>query len=265
VLSGESNVLVADVAMDTEIFVGMGVVEDLLAERFGDADVTILRLRGDPVGIAGRVPRPVRIGNDRLPSSRSGMYRSRVDSFGFTPQPQDRDIRIATSRKQIFDYAHATNISVSIGDIGNEHIALPEAHLCLCRTSRTRFLPFNYAKDPVLEKLSGSMIAMAFTLEEGAAFCAAHAQQISLDAPSSNPAGSRQRQPRSGVGNIAPSCMAIIDDENVMARARARRKTLLNQTQPRAAAELLLAMRSTIGYQTGNKKRNLYGNHLCPV
>jgi len=102
----------------------------------------------------------------------------------------------------------------------------------------------------VLEKLSGSMIAMAFTLEEGRRLTVQHTHsKLSLDAEPRNPAGSGKRTTRAqGLENIAPELQAIIDDENVMARARARAKTLLKTDPARAAAEpFCSAMRPTIG------------------
>jgi len=160
------------------------------------------------------------------------------DTDGITPQPQDRDIRIAEPlRKQIFDYAHAHKYFVIHCDIGNEHIAFTGKHtFAYAGPAGQGSCTFNYAKDPVLEKLSGSMIAMAFTLEEGRRLAVQHTHsKLSLDAELETLQEAAKDSRAQGLENIAPELQAIIDDENVMARARARAKALLKTDPARAS------------------------------
>lgn len=152
------------------------------------------------------------------------------DTDGITPQAQDRDIRIPEPlRKQIFDYAHAHKYFGIHCDIGNEHIAFTGKHtFAYAGPAGQGSCTFNYAKDPQLEKLSSSMIAMAFTLEEGRRLTVQHTHsKLSLDAELETLQEAAKDGRAQGIENIAPELQAIIDDENVMTRARTRAKALL--------------------------------------
>jgi hypothetical protein len=88
---------------------------------------------------------------------------------------------------------------------------------------------FNYSKDPTLNQVAVDLMAVAFTLEEGARLANEHRHdRLSLDGELEALQSAVQDQRALEIGNIAPELEAIASDEAVMNRARMRARELLS-------------------------------------
>jgi hypothetical protein len=166
----------------------------------------------------------------------SGQFHSEpgsapaADTDGVAPRAMDREIHLGEGlRRQIFAYAHTHKHFGISCDSGNMHLAFTGKHtFSYAGPDGQGACTFNYSKDAVLERFSGQMMAFAFTLEEGRRLVVEHTHsRLSLDAELETLQEAVKDNRAIGLENISTELQAIVDDPNVMLRARNRAQSLL--------------------------------------
>lgn len=150
------------------------------------------------------------------------------------PAPVNRDIRLDNAlRADLFRYArsHAffadrcTNGKSGLAFTGNKTLAYSgsDGHgTCT----------FVWAADPVLQRLSDQLNAVAYTLEEGRRLdVEVQHDRLGLDSELESLQDAVKNRRASGLPNIAPELETIASDQQVMDRARKRALALLNSSE----------------------------------
>ncbi len=160
----------------------------------------------------------------------TGRYHSEAVGVAAATQPLDRAITLAAPlRKQWFAAARKNRLFAVECDTKRDKIAFTgNKTLSYTGPEGAGSCTFNYARDPKLEQLAGSLIAVANTLEEGRKLesLLSH-DKLGLDAEVEL-LGEEQADGRAlELENIAPVLHAIAGNEEVLHRTRSRAEALL--------------------------------------
>lgn len=158
---------------------------------------------------------------------------------GVFPAPVDRPILVDDAlRADLFRYARAhqffatrcTTTQTTLAFTGNKTLAYtgPDG---------SGSCSFVWAADPALQRIVDQLGAVAFTLEEGRRLdVEVHHDRLGLDAELATLQDAFKDHRASDLPNIADQLHAIVDNQQVMDRARKRALALLTQSQtPRKA------------------------------
>lgn len=152
------------------------------------------------------------------------------DAEGVMPQPFSSDIKIEEPlRSQLFKTARSHNYF----DVACESTKVKVAFtgkkpLQYTGPDGDGSCTFNWSRDQQVMKIADDLVAVAFTLEEGRRLAVEHEHsRLSLDAELESLQDAVKSGRAQQVQNIAPQLKAIAEDEQVMARARARARQLL--------------------------------------
>jgi hypothetical protein len=171
-----------------------------------------------------------------------GIYASKVgdaappDAVGVAPQPQNRPVKVsATFRDQIFTFARQLKYFAISCDDSKGHIAFQGKKILSYKgPAGTGSCTYNWSKEVRIQKLTDHFQAMAFTLEEGRRLAVEHEHdRLGLDAELETLEDAVRGGRAAETGNIAEQLKAIVDDGQVMDRARSRAQRLLDGVKAR--------------------------------
>jgi hypothetical protein len=147
-----------------------------------------------------------------------------------TPQPVDREIRVSEPlRSQLFAAARSHHFFAMVCEATKIHVAFTgKKTLTYSGADGHGACTYNYSQDAQLNHIADELVSVAFTLEEGKRLAVEQEHsRLALDAELET----LQDAARSGgaleIANIAPQLQFIVDDEQVLLRARKRAKELL--------------------------------------
>jgi len=152
---------------------------------------------------------------------------------GVLPTPLDRPILLDDSlRAQLFQYARshdffATHCSTKLTTLaftGNKTLSYSGA-------DGSGSCTYVWAGDPALQRLTDQLGAVAFTIEEGRRLgLELLHDHLGLDAELDALQGAVKDHRADDLGNIADQLRAIVDNQQIMDRARKRAESLLAQS-----------------------------------
>ena len=153
---------------------------------------------------------------------------------GVFPAPVDRDIRLDNKlRTDLFDYArahgffsqHCDSSRSGLAFTGNKTFAYNGA-------DGQGTCSFVWASDPVLQRLSDQLNAVAFTIEIGRRLeVEVRHDRLGLDSELEGLQDALKDQRAWDLHNIAPDLQAIAENQQVMDRARKRAMALLSRCE----------------------------------
>jgi hypothetical protein len=158
-----------------------------------------------------------------------------VDAYAsdeVVPAPVDRDIRIDESlRAGLFSYARAHSFFAARCDKANAGLAFTgNKTLAYTGTDGEGTCRFVWAADPVLQRLTDQLNAVAFTIEIGRRLnVEVQHDRLGLDSELASLQDAIKDQRASDLPNIATELQAIAGDQQVMDRARKRAVALLSR------------------------------------
>jgi hypothetical protein len=146
------------------------------------------------------------------------------------PQPLDREVKIGDPlRAQLFAAARSHHFFAIACEAPKIRVAFTgKKTLTYSGKDGQGSCTYNYSRDEQLNHIAEQLEAVAFTLEEGQRIALQHEHsRLALDAELE----ALQEAASSGraleIGNIAPQLQSIVDDEEILLRARKRAKALL--------------------------------------
>lgn len=147
------------------------------------------------------------------------------------PAPIQRDIRIDDGlRTALFSYARAHGFFDTHCDRGRSGLAFTgNKTLTYTGSDGNGTCAFVWAADPVLQRISDQLNAVAFTLEIGRRLdVEVQHDRLGLDSELESLQDAVKDQRASDLPNIAPELQTIAADQEVMDRARKRATALLS-------------------------------------
>ena len=172
-----------------------------------------------------------------LRSDGSGHFISLVgnappdDIADLPAQGQERDLRIAdATRDRLFSIAAKEKYFATKCDAGAAKIAYQGTKTLVYEGPDGRgACTYNYSQDAKLQWITSQLVGLATTLEEGRRLTVQHQHsRLVLDAELENLTNLVHEGQATEVQTIAPVLTSIIEDENVMLRARRRAQALLD-------------------------------------
>lgn len=158
-----------------------------------------------------------------------------VDSSdGVYPTPVDRPIQLDDAlRTDLFRYARSHAFFATHCDRGQAGVAFTgNKTLSYAGPDGSGSCAFIWAGDPVLQRLSDQLGAVAFTIEEGRRLDVEFRHdRLGLDAELESLQNAVKDQRASDLPNIADELRAIAEDQRVMDRARKRALALLSRSE----------------------------------
>jgi hypothetical protein len=146
------------------------------------------------------------------------------------PQPQDRAIKISEPlRGQLFAAARSHHFFAIACEAPKSHVAFTgKKTLAYSAADGHGSCTFNYSRDESLNRMVDQLEAVAFTLEEGQRITVQHQHsRLALDAELETLEDAARNGRALEMQNIAPQLQSIVDDEEILLRARKRAKALL--------------------------------------
>ena len=166
-------------------------------------------------------------------SSQPGL--ANVDNQdGVFPAAVERDIHLDQKlRTDLFDYARAHAFFGDHCDRGRGGLAFTgNKTIAYTGTDGHGSCSFVWATDPVLQRLSDQLNAVAFTIEVGRRLeVEVRHDRLGLDSELQGLQDALKDQRASDLHNIASDLQAIADDQQVMNRARKRALALLSRCE----------------------------------
>jgi hypothetical protein len=147
-----------------------------------------------------------------------------------TPQPQDRAIRIGEPlRTQLFAAARSHHFFAIACEAPKSHVAFTgKKTLTYSAADGHGSCTFNYSRDESLNRMVEELEAVAFTLEEGQRITIQHQHsRLALDAELETLEDAAKNGRALEIENIAPQLQSVVDDQEILLRARKRAKALL--------------------------------------
>jgi hypothetical protein len=147
-----------------------------------------------------------------------------------TAQPTDREIRISDAlRSQLFAAARSHHFFAIACEAAKNHVAFTgKKTLSYSGADGHGSCTYNYSKDEQLNRIAEEMEAVAYTLEEGQRIALQHEHsRLALDAELETLEEAARNGRALELENIAPQLQLIVNDEEIMLRARKRAKALL--------------------------------------
>lgn len=151
---------------------------------------------------------------------------------GVFPAPVERDIHLDQKlRTDLFDYARAHAFFKDHCDHGRSGLAFTgNKTLAYTGSDGQGTCSFVWAGDPVLQRLSDQLNAVAFTIEVGRRLeVEVRHDRLGLDSELQGLQDALKDQRASDLPNIASDLQAIAEDQQVMDRARKRALALLSR------------------------------------
>jgi hypothetical protein len=147
------------------------------------------------------------------------------------PAPMDREIHLDDAlRAALFQYARDHQLFQQSCKRGGHLAFTGNKTIAYAGPEGRGSCEFIWASDPVLQRLSDQLNAVAFTLEIGRRLdVEVHHDPLGLDSELESLEDAVRDQRASDLPNIAPQLEAIASDEDVMDRARRRAQDLLNR------------------------------------
>lgn len=155
-------------------------------------------------------------------------------SDGVYPAPVDRDIHLDdTLRADLFSYARSHNFFNEHCDRGRSGLAFTgNKKITYTGSDGQGTCAFVWAADPVLQRLSDQLNAVAFTLEVGRRLgVEVRHDRLGLDSELEGLQDAVKDQRASDLPNIATELQTIAQDSQVMDRARKRAMALLGRSE----------------------------------
>ncbi|HKR28464.1 MAG TPA: hypothetical protein VJS11_13465 [Acidobacteriaceae bacterium] len=153
---------------------------------------------------------------------------------GVFPSPVERDIHLDQKlRSDLFDYARTHSFFKDHCDRGRGGLAFTgNKTLAYTGSDGQGTCTFVWAADPVLQRLSDQLNAVAFTIEVGRRLeVEVRHDRLGLDSELQGLQDALKDQRASDLPNIASDLQAIAEDQQVMDRARKRALSLLSRCE----------------------------------
>lgn len=171
-------------------------------------------------------------GNGHFVSQPGSATLDRTDDV--MPAPVDRSIQLDESlRSELFRYAHTHSFFDTRCDRGQAGLAFTgNKTLSYTGADGHGTCTFVWAADPVLQRLSDQLNAVAYTLEVGRRLdVEVRHDRLGLDSELESLQDALKDRRASDLPNIAPQLQAIASDQQVMDRARKRAQALLSKCE----------------------------------
>jgi len=160
-------------------------------------------------------------------------------SYQPLPQPLDRTIQLSpATTEKIFSTARGQKFFAIQCEDAKDKIAFQGTkQLSYKGTDGSGTCTYNWSKIVAIQKLTDLLESIAFTLEEGRRLELEHKHdRLSLDAELEALLNNAKEGRAAEIQNIQPTLQSIVDDEQVLERARSRARKLLDEAGSDRAA-----------------------------